>query len=92
MRLNFLSVHEVEFPIRRSTFVVIALLAVLLGMRYWSQLGETHGADKRAPLSISAILKTYGELLRDRRFIAPALSVSLLIGSLYMFLPWHRPS
>ncbi len=69
----------------RSTFGVVALLAVLLGMRYWSQLGETHGADKRAPLSIAAILKTYGELLRDRRFIAPALSVSLVIGSLYMF-------
>ena len=69
----------------RSTFGVVALLAVLLGMRYWRQLGETHGTDKRAPLSIPAILKTYGELLRDRRFIAPALSVSLVIGSLYMF-------
>ena len=69
----------------RSTFGVVALLAVVLGLRYWSQLGETHGADKRAPLSITAILKTYGELLRDRRFIAPALSVSLVIGSLYMF-------
>jgi MFS transporter, DHA1 family, multidrug resistance protein len=69
----------------RSTFGVVALLAVLLGVRYWSQLGETHGADKRASISIAAILKTYGELLRDRRFIAPALSVSLVIGSLYMF-------
>jgi MFS transporter, DHA1 family, multidrug resistance protein len=69
----------------RSTFGVVALLAVLLGVRYWSQLGETHGTDKRASISIPAILKTYGELLRDRRFIAPALSVSLVIGSLYMF-------
>jgi MFS transporter, DHA1 family, multidrug resistance protein len=69
----------------RSTFGMVALLAVLLGMRYWSQLGETLGADKRTPLSIPSILKTYGELLVDRRFIAPALSVSLVIGSLYMF-------
>lgn len=69
----------------RSTFGMVALLAVLLGMRYWSHLGETHGADKRAPLSITAILKTYGELLVDRRFIPAALSVSLVIGSLYMF-------
>lgn len=69
----------------RSTFGMVALLASLLGIRYWSQLGETHGADRRVPLSLSAILTTYGELLRDRRFIAPALSVSLVIGSLYMF-------
>ena len=69
----------------RSTFGMVALLAVLLGIRYWSQLGETHRADKRMPLSLTSILKTYGELLRDRRFIAPALSVSLVIGSLYMF-------
>ncbi len=69
----------------RSTFGVVAVLAALLGMRYVSSLGETHGSDKRAPLSIASTLKTYGELLRDRRFIAPALSVSLVIGSLYMF-------
>lgn len=69
----------------RSTFGVVAILAVLLGIRYWSQLGETHSADKRAPISITAILKTYRLLLGDRRFIAPALSVSLVIGSLYMF-------
>lgn len=69
----------------RSTFGVVAILAVLLGIRYWSQLGETHSADKRAPISITAILKTYGQMLGDRRFIAPALSVSLVIGSLYMF-------
>ena len=69
----------------RSTFGLLVVLAVLLGMGYLSRLGETHGADKRTALSIPAILKTYGELLRDRRFMAPALSVSLVIGSLYMF-------
>jgi MFS transporter, DHA1 family, multidrug resistance protein len=69
----------------RSTFALVALLAIILGVLYWRQLGETHSVDKRASLSISAILKTYADLLRDRRFIAPALSVSLVIGSLYMF-------
>ena len=69
----------------RSTFGLVAVLAVLLGMRYLSKLGETHGAEKRVALSIPAILKAYGALLTDRRFIAPALSVSLVIGSLYMF-------
>lgn len=69
----------------RSTFVLLMALSVLLGMHYLSKLGETHGMDRRAAVSIRAILKTYVELMTDRRFIAPALSVSLVIGSLYMF-------
>ena len=69
----------------RSTFGLVSVLAVLLGIGYVFSLGETHGADKRAALSLPAILKTYAGLLGDRRFIAPALSGSLVIGSLYMF-------
>lgn len=69
----------------RSTFGLVAILAVILGMRYLTSLGETLPADKRISLSIAAILKTYAGLLSDRRFIAPAMSVSLVIGSLYMF-------
>lgn len=69
----------------RSSFGLMAGLAVLLGIRYLTRLGETHDADKRAPLSAPAIMKTYAGLLGDRRFIAPAMSVSLVIGSLYMF-------
>jgi MFS transporter, DHA1 family, multidrug resistance protein len=69
----------------RSTFGLVAVLAVLLGMLYASSLGETHSPERRVPLSITSIMTTYGQLLQDRRFIAPALSVSLVIGSLYMF-------
>ncbi|RUF23372.1 Bcr/CflA family efflux MFS transporter [Pseudomonas aeruginosa] len=69
----------------RATFVVVGVLAVLLGAHYVLRLGETHRADRRLALSLSAVAKTYGQLLFDRRFIAPALSVSLVIGSLYMF-------
>lgn len=69
----------------RATFWVVALLAVLLGIHYVTRLGETHAADRRAALSFRSVARTYGQLLRDRRFIAPALSVSLVIGSLYMF-------
>lgn len=69
----------------RSTFGVVALMAVLLGILYVMSLGETHGPEKRTPLSITSVVKTYGELLSDRRFISPALAVSLVIGSLYMF-------
>ncbi len=69
----------------RSTFGVVAFLAVLLGVYYLTSLGETHGADQRAPFSVESIFKAYLGLLTDRRFIAPAMSVSLVIGSLYMF-------
>lgn len=69
----------------RATFGVVGVLAILLGAHYVIRLGETHRADRRVALSISAVAGTYGQLLLDRRFIAPALSVSLVIGSLYMF-------
>jgi DHA1 family bicyclomycin/chloramphenicol resistance-like MFS transporter len=69
----------------RSTFGLVAILAVLLGIHYLSSLGETHGAHQRAGLSPKAISTTYAGLLSDRRFIVPALSVSLVIGSLYLF-------
>jgi DHA1 family bicyclomycin/chloramphenicol resistance-like MFS transporter len=69
----------------RATFVVVGMLAVLLGVQYVLRLGETHHADRRVALSVPAVAGTYRRLLLDRRFIPPALSVSLVIGSLYMF-------
>ncbi|SFD52734.1 multidrug effflux MFS transporter [Paracidovorax konjaci] len=69
----------------RATFGVVGTFAVALGIHYLLRLGETHPANRRASLSLPAVARTYGQLLADRRFIAPALSVSLVIGSLYMF-------
>lgn len=69
----------------RATFGFVALLAVLLAIYYSAKLGETHSADKRSIISVPAILRTYQQLLIDRRFIVPALSVSLVLGALYAF-------
>ncbi|WP_149357414.1 MFS transporter, partial [Comamonas testosteroni] len=69
----------------RATFGVVGVLAILLGIHYVSRLGETHSSDLRRPLALSAVAATYKALLTDRRFIAPALSVSLVLGSLYLF-------
>lgn len=69
----------------RATFAVVAVLAVLLGAFYLRRLGETHSPDRRTGLSVSAVASGYAQLLGDRRFIAPALPVSLVIGSLYLF-------
>lgn len=69
----------------RSTFGLLIALAVLLGIHFLLRLGETHARERRAPLSLVFVARTYAGLLRDGRFMAPALSVSLVIGSLYMF-------
>lgn len=69
----------------RATFAVVGVLAILLGAHYLLRLGETHRADLRRPLALSAVIAAYKALLTDRRFIAPAMSVSLVIGSLYLF-------
>jgi MFS transporter, DHA1 family, multidrug resistance protein len=69
----------------QSTFAFVGVLAVVLALHYNFKLGETHATDKRSAISIPAILGTYWQLLIDRRFIAPALAVSLVIGSLYAF-------
>ena len=69
----------------RTTFGLVAVLAVLLAVLYLGRLGETHGLPRRSPLSARGIATSYVNLLRDRRFIAPAMSVSWVIGSLYMF-------
>lgn len=69
----------------QSTFAFVGVLAVVLAVHYNVKLGETHTPDKRSTISAPAILGTYWQLLSDRRFIAPALAVSLVIGSLYAF-------
>ncbi|MFZ6773467.1 multidrug effflux MFS transporter [Undibacterium sp. SXout7W] len=69
----------------RATFGVVAGLALLIGIHYLMRLGETHQMERRVNLSIAGIVGTYWQLLLDRQFIAPAFSVSLVIGSLYMF-------
>lgn len=69
----------------RTTFVFVGALALLLAILYLKNLGETHQADKKSSLAIPSILLSYGRLLQDKRFIAPAMSVSLVLGGLYTF-------
>jgi len=69
----------------RATFGVVAGLALLMGIHYLMRLGETHQIERRMNLSVAVIVRSYWQLLIDRKFIAPAFPVSLVIGSLYMF-------
>ncbi len=69
----------------RAIFAAMALCAIVLGVFYAVRLGETHPHGRRTRISPSTVARTYKSLLSDRRFIAPALSVSLVIGCLYLF-------
>lgn len=66
----------------RSEFVLVAAFAVLGALAYGSVFGETHRAT-RTPLDPLAITKTYLGLIGDRRFVVPAATVSLIMGSLF---------
>jgi DHA1 family bicyclomycin/chloramphenicol resistance-like MFS transporter len=69
----------------RITFLVVAALGVALALHYSTRAGETHPADRRASLTVSAVASAYGRLAIDPRFLLPAVSVSLVLGGLYSF-------
>jgi DHA1 family bicyclomycin/chloramphenicol resistance-like MFS transporter len=66
----------------RSEFVLLAAFAGLGALAYGTVFGETHLAT-RTPLDPLAIAKNYVGLIRDRRFVVPAATVSLIMGGLF---------
>ncbi|NOJ42758.1 multidrug effflux MFS transporter [Bradyrhizobium australiense] len=66
----------------RSEFAFVAAFAGLGALAYGMVFGETHLAT-RTPLDPQAIGKTYLALLRDRPFVVPAATVSLILGALF---------
>ncbi|WP_257216212.1 multidrug effflux MFS transporter [Stenotrophomonas sp. SbOxS2] len=67
----------------RATFVLVGAAAAVLAVFYARELGETHPADRRSRHSAGQVVLAYGRLARDRRFIVPALSMSLLMSGLF---------
>jgi MFS transporter, DHA1 family, multidrug resistance protein len=66
----------------RAAFVAVAIFGFALAPAYALCLGETHHAA-RARLDPVTIAQGYRRLMRDRRFIVPAASVSMIIGGLF---------
>jgi DHA1 family bicyclomycin/chloramphenicol resistance-like MFS transporter len=66
----------------RSPFAFVAAFGAVLGISYAIAVGETHGSE-HTPLALTPILRGYGSLLGDRRFVVPAASVSLVLGGLF---------
>lgn len=69
----------------QTIFLGVAAFAAVLAGCYWKMLGETHPAESRESLSLSAVRLAYARLATNPRFILPALAVSLVIGALYTF-------
>ncbi|MFT3812237.1 MAG: Bcr/CflA family efflux MFS transporter [Acidovorax sp.] len=69
----------------RSAFWLVALLTLALGAAYLARMGETHPPAARRQTTAAAILGSYADLLRDRRFISPALGVGLAVSGLFTF-------
>ncbi|BBK44328.1 Bcr/CflA family drug resistance efflux transporter [Allostella vacuolata] len=67
----------------RSAFVVVGLLGILVAGLYARGIGETHPAARRRPIAPRSILAAYRELGADRRFVLPALAVSLVMSGLF---------
>ncbi|MFT4097769.1 MAG: multidrug effflux MFS transporter [Rhodoblastus sp.] len=69
----------------RVAFLAVGLAGLLVAAVYQMMLGETLAPSSRVGASIAGIAGGYGALVVDRRFIMPALCVSLIIGALYAF-------
>lgn len=69
----------------RALFIIIATVALILALIYRTRLGETHLPDRRSPLSVAAVFRSYASLISNRSLMSPALAVSLVIGALYAF-------
>lgn len=69
----------------RATFLLVLIAAIIVAVFYRIGAGETLPKASRKPLQPTHIARTYRDLLGDRRFVAPALTVSLMIGGLYSF-------
>ncbi|MFC4236911.1 multidrug effflux MFS transporter [Thalassospira xianhensis] len=69
----------------RPIFLVVAIVAMALAAFYGLRIGETLPLALRTPLRISSFATPYGRLIVNRRFLFPALSLSMIIGGLYTF-------
>ena len=69
----------------RMTFLLVGAAGVIMAIAYRLLVGETLAPESRSATSLMKAGRSYGSLLIDLRFLAPALTVSLIIGGLFAF-------
>lgn len=70
----------------RGIFWVLVGLGVGCAAAVWWVLPETAQPRARPGGGIGQALRTYGALLRDRRFIGPALVAGFMVGAVFCYL------
>lgn len=69
----------------RTLFLLVGAAGIVLAVAYRMLVSESLGSGGRASISIARVASGYAALLTDVRFLAPALTVSLIIGGLFAF-------
>ena len=82
----FLGSLVLEFTSWRGVFVILAGIGVLLAVVTALLLPETLPKEQRRPIPVSKLAGSYGRLLVDRSFIAPAMVASLAFAGLFVYI------
>lgn len=69
----------------RTMFLMVGAAGIVLAMAYRILVNESLRSGDRAPISLARVAAGYAALIADGRFLAPALTVSLIIGGLFAF-------
>jgi MFS transporter, DHA1 family, multidrug resistance protein len=69
----------------RMTFLLVGVAGIIMAIAYRLLVGETLAPESRSAVSLLKAGRSYGSLLFDLQFLAPALTVSLIIGGLFGF-------
>ena len=82
----FLGSLVLEVTSWRGVFVILAGIGVLLALLTALLLPETLPREARRPIPVSRLAGSYGRLLVDRTFIAPAMVASLAFAGLFVYI------
>lgn len=75
-----------EFTTWRGVFVALALAGLLLLMMAVPGVRETLPAGERSKGGLGNTFRTFGALLKDRAFMAPALASSLTFAGMFAYI------
>lgn len=69
-----------------SVFLVIAAIGVILLLAVFFMLDETLGESDRSEGSVLAVVKTFGELFKDKVFMGIAFTQALVMSAMFAYI------
>lgn len=70
----------------QAVFWTLAAVGTLCVFLIHFRFTETLAVEKRRSLALGSVLRTYGQLLSDWRFMLPALAGAFLLGALFVYI------